>query len=47
MNRYSNISRRGFLQTGSGVAVASALGGAVQLVLPDAASAQGAKVVVK
>ena len=47
MNRFSNMSRRRFLQTGSGVAVASALGGAVQLVLPDVASAQGAKVVVK
>ena len=47
MNRFSNMSRRRFLRSGSGVAVASALGGAVQLVLPDAASAQGAKVVVK
>lgn len=47
MNRFSNMSRRRFLQSGSGVTVASALGGAVQLVLPDAASAQGAKVVVK
>ncbi len=47
MNRFSNMSRRRFLQTGSGVTVASAFGGAISLVLPDAASAAGAKVVVK
>lgn len=47
MNRYSNMSRRRFLARGGGVAVAAAFGGAVQLVLPDAASAMGAKVVVK
>ncbi|NRB05525.1 MAG: ABC transporter substrate-binding protein, partial [Rhodobacteraceae bacterium] len=47
MNRFSNFSRRKFLAGSGGVAVASAFGGAVQLVLPDAASAMGAKVVVK
>ena len=47
MTRSLNLSRRRFLQSGSGVVVASAFGGAVQLMLPDRASAMGAKVVVK
>ncbi|MDE0696924.1 MAG: ABC transporter substrate-binding protein [Boseongicola sp.] len=47
MNRFSNMSRRRFLAGGSGVAIAGACGGAVQMVLPDAASAMGAKVVIK
>lgn len=46
MTHRKNISRRALLQSSGGVAIASALGGAVQLVLPSRADA-AAKVVIK
>ena len=47
MHQKSKISRRVALKGGAATVLASAFGGAVQLVLPNRADAQAAKVVVK
>ena len=47
MHQHFEISRRTVLKGSAGTLLAGAFGGAVQLVLPDTASAQAAKVVIK